>query len=138
MSGEAKAQCPTPPMVHRHQLEPHFLIQVDGPVGESDAITEAVPPGGLAGLSIQTYVFSFGLEVESWRLSNSEDRPPMATIRQCIIRPVGYRTSLLIGVWQGLVHRVAHHSLGRSRRRAKGFGARRSRSPELHGALKGH
>lgn len=89
MSGEAKTQCPTPPVVHGHQLQTHFFVWVDGPVGESDAIAEAVPPGCLAGMTIQAYVFAFGLEVESWRLSNGEDRAPfMATIRQCIIRPV--------------------------------------------------
>lgn len=99
MSGEAKAQGPAPPVVHGHQLETHFLVEVDGPVGESDAVAETVPPSGFAGMGIQAYVFSFGLEMESRRFSNGEDRPPlMATVRQCVIRPVGYRASLLTGV----------------------------------------
>lgn len=90
MSSEAEAQGPTPPVVHRHELEPHFLVEVDGPVGESDAVAEAVPPGGFAGMGIQADVLPFRLEVETRRLRNGEDGPPlMAIVRQCVVRPVG-------------------------------------------------
>lgn len=86
-------------MVDRYQLQTHFLIEVNRTVSESDAIAETVPSDGLPRMGIQPDVFSFGLEVESWRFSNGEDRSPlMVTVGQGVIRPVGYGTSLMTGV----------------------------------------
>lgn len=89
MDGKAKTQCPAPSVVHGHQLQSDFLIKVDGPVGERDPIAETVPSGGLSGVGIQAYVLAFGLGVETWGLSNGQDRAPiMATGGQCVARPI--------------------------------------------------
>lgn len=72
MSGEAEAQGPAPAMVHGHQLQPHLLVEVDGPVGEGDPVTEAVPPRGPSGVGVQPHVLALGVGVEAQRLRDSE------------------------------------------------------------------
>ena len=90
MNGEAKAQGPTPAMVHSHQLQPDLLVEVDGPVGEGDPVAEAVPARGLAGVSVQTHVLAFGLGVETRRLRDSEDRASlMAAVGQTVVGAAG-------------------------------------------------
>lgn len=77
-------------MVHSHQLQPDFLIEVDGPVGEGDPVAETVPSRGLAGVSVQTNILAFGLGVEPRRLRDSQDRASlMAAVGQTVVGAAG-------------------------------------------------
>lgn len=90
VNGEAEAQGPAPAVVHGHQLQPDLLVEVDGPVGEGDPVAEAVPPRGLAGVSVQAHVLAFGLGVETRRLRDSEDRASlMAAVGQTVVGAAG-------------------------------------------------
>ena len=62
---EAEAQCAAPARAHRHQPQPHLLVQPDGPLREGDAIAEAVASSGPARVAIQPHVLAFGLCVEA-------------------------------------------------------------------------
>lgn len=96
MDGEAKAQGPAPAVVYSHQLQPNFLVEVDGSVGEGDAVAETVPPCGLAGVSVQTHVLAFGLRVETRRLHDSKDRASlMAAVGQTVVGAAGDRAGLV-------------------------------------------
>lgn len=96
MNGEAEAKGPAPAVVHSHQLQPDLLVEVDGPVGEGDAVAETVPPRGLAGVSVQTHVLAFGLGVEPRRLRDSEDRASlMAAVGQTVIGTAGHGAGLV-------------------------------------------
>lgn len=91
-TGETKAQCSTPAGVHAAQAKTHLterilktlvfsppalkiasdtefrtnlLIEVDGPVAESDAVAEAVLARGAAKLPVQPDVLAFGVGVKS-------------------------------------------------------------------------
>jgi len=61
VSGEAEAQGPAPAMVNGPPLQPHLLVEVDGPVGEGDPVTEAVPPRGPSGVGVQPHVLALGV-----------------------------------------------------------------------------
>lgn len=87
-------------MSHK-KLKTNLLIEVDRPVAESDAVTEAVLACGAAKLPIQPDVLAFGMGVKAGRLHIDADRrsrrSPLHTcpvVRQGVIRPAGHRAWL--------------------------------------------
>lgn len=75
MRREAKAQRTAPPRTHRHQAQPHLLVQPDGPLRERDPVAEAVAPRGTSRVAVQPYVLALGLSVEARRFT--QDRTPL-------------------------------------------------------------
>lgn len=83
------------------ELKTNLLIEVDRPVDESDAITEAVLACGAAKLPIQPDVLALGVGVKAGGLhadaDRSSGRSPLHTcpiVRQSVVLPVGHRAGL--------------------------------------------
>ncbi len=83
------------------KMKANLLIEVDRPVAESDAVTEAVLARGTAKLPIQPDVLAFGMGVKAGRLHADADRrsgrSPLHTcpvVRQGVVLPAGHRAWL--------------------------------------------
>lgn len=114
VDGEAEAQGPAPAVVHGHQLQAHLLVQVDGPVGEGDAVAEAVPARGLARVRIQPHVLALGLRVEARRLRDGQHRASlMAAVGQAVVGPAGHRAGLVARVCKR-TKRICQEGLARA------------------------
>lgn len=83
------------------ELKTNLLIEVDRPVAESDAITEAVLARGTAKLPVQPDVLAFGVGVKAGRLHIDADRSGRRSslhtcpvVGQGVVLPAGHRTGL--------------------------------------------
>lgn len=89
------------PAFTNSELETNLLVEVDRPVAESDAITEAVLACGTAKLPIKPDILAFGMGVKAGGVHIDADRrgrrPSLHTcpvVRQGIVLPADHRAWL--------------------------------------------
>lgn len=100
--------------IHSAVVLTNLFIEMERPVAEGDAVTEAVLARRTPKLPVKPNVLAFGVGVEAWRVHIDADRKgrgpsvdPRAIIRQAIILPVDHRAWLQSCIYE---HKSARKS----------------------------